>query len=133
MSSCSALNICSTIYAKRPQKSQRPQLSKKISSGAMVIIIKMNHKTRHHYERLRSLAIKLFNKHPDKLNNFKNVVVKTGSFTALIRTNFIVFIYFAELVLLEFRTSVPTSWKFFPVCLFVCFFLLHCLTFLWML
>ena len=69
----------------------------------------MNHKTRHHYKRLRSLAIKLFNKHPDKLNNFKNVVVKTGSFTALIRTNFIVFIYFAELVLLEFRTSVPTS------------------------
>lgn len=93
MSSCSALNICSTIYAKRPQKSQRPQLSKKISSGAMVIIIKMNHKTRHHYKRLRSLAIKLFNKHPDKLNNFKNVVVKTGSFTALTRTNFIVFIY----------------------------------------
>ena len=93
MSSCSALNICSTIYAKRPQNSQRPQLSKKISSGAMVIIIKMNHKTRHHYKRLRSLAIKLFNKHPDKLNNFKNVVVKTGSFTALTRTNFIVFIY----------------------------------------
>lgn len=93
MSSCSALNICSTIYAKRPQKFQRPQLSKKISSGAMVIIIKMNHKTRHHYKRLRSLAIKLFNKHPDKLNNFKNVVVKTGFFTALTRTNFIVFIY----------------------------------------
>ena len=93
MSSCSTLNICSTIYAKRPQKSQRPQLSKKISCGAMVIIIKMNHKTRHHYKRLRSLAIKLFNKHPDKLNNFKNVVVKTGSFTALIRAHFIVFIY----------------------------------------
>ena len=92
MSSCSALNICSTIYAKRPQKSQRPQLSKKISCGAMVIIIKMNHKTRHHYKRLRSLAIKLFNKHPDKLINFKNVVVKTGSFTALIRAHFIVFV-----------------------------------------
>lgn len=130
MSSCSTLNICSTIYAKRPQKSQRPQLSKKISSGAMVIIMKMNHKTKHHYKRLRSLAIKLLKKHPDKLNNFTNVVVKTGSFTALIRAHFIVFVYLLSWSRWSFELLFPQVENF---SLFVCFFLLHCLTFLRML